>query len=53
MTDRQKEPPEAHKVKGSAHLLPKVPITLQAALCYYAGCLPRKDCFFPFLSSTQ
>lgn len=53
MTDRQGEPPEAHKVKGSACLLPEVTITLQAALCYYAGCLPRGDCLFPFLSSTQ
>lgn len=51
--DRQGEPPEAHKGKGTAYLLPEVTITLQEALCYYAECLPRKDCFFPFLSSTQ
>lgn len=53
MMDRQGESPEAHKGKGSAHLLPEVTITLQAVLCYNVGCLPRKDCFFPFLSSTQ
>lgn len=51
--DREGELPNAHKGKGSARLLPEVTITLQVALCCYAGCLPGKDCFFPFLSSTQ
>lgn len=51
--DRQGEPPDAHKGTGSACLPPEVTITLQVALCYRTGCLPRKDCFFPFLASTQ
>lgn len=51
--DREGELPNAHKGKGSARLLPEVTITLRVALCCYAGCLPGKDGFFPFLSSTQ
>lgn len=51
--DRQGEPPDAHKGKRSACLQPEVTMTLQVALCYRTGCLPRKNCFFPFLASTQ
>lgn len=50
---REGEPPNAHKGKGSACFLPEVTIPLQAALCYYAGCLPIKRVLFPFLSSTH
>lgn len=50
--ERQGEPEDAHKEKGFACLLLEGAITFQVTLCYYAGCLPTKVCFFPFLSIT-